>query len=72
MRDLWDVTLVAESRPVVSGLRNRFQSELELVRFSQKSGDSIVEHSRANYRPDVGRESHVGLHCRFPIFVTVM
>ncbi len=47
---------------MVSGPGNRFQSELELMGVSLKNGDSIVEQSGANRRPDVGREIHIGLH----------
>ncbi len=47
---------------MVSGPENRLQSELELMSFSLKSGNSIVEQSGANRRPDVGREIHIGLH----------
>jgi len=55
-----EATLIAEFRPVVSSQGNRFQSELELMGFSQKSGKSIVEQSGSSRGPDVGREIHIG------------
>jgi len=45
---------------MVSGLGTRSQSELELMGFSQKTGDSIVEQSGAGRQPDIGREIHIG------------
>jgi len=39
---------------------NRFHSDLELMEFSPKTGDSIVEEPGADRQPDVGREIHVG------------
>jgi hypothetical protein len=55
-----EAALIAESRPMLSGPGNRFQSELELMGFSPESGNSIVEQSGGSRRPDVGREFHVG------------
>jgi hypothetical protein len=49
---------------VVSGGReNRIQSELELMGLSPKTGDSIMEQSRTDCRPDVDREIHIRKHC---------
>ena len=45
---------------MVSGLGNRFQSEFELVGFSQKSGDSIMKECRASCGPGVIGEIHIG------------
>ncbi len=45
---------------MVSGPGNRFQSEFELMGFSPKTGDSIVEQSGTDRRPDVSREIHIG------------
>jgi len=44
----------------VRGPWNRFHSDLELMEFSPKTGDSIVEESGADRQPDIGREIHVG------------
>src|SRR5438034_1567561 len=68
----WEAALFAEPRPVAVGPGNRFQSELELMGFAHKSGHSLrksrmVDQPRAN-----GRETHVGPHCLFCLFVTNM
>ena len=68
----WEATLVAEPRPVVGGPGNRFQSELELMGFSHEGGHSLrkartLEQPRAN-----GRETHIGSHRLFCLFVTNM
>ncbi len=57
-----EATLIAESRPMLSGPWNRFQSELELMGFSQKSRKSLREAGIVEQPGANGREIHIGLH----------
>ena len=61
----WEATLIAEPRPVVGGPGNRFQSELDLMGFSQKSRNSLREAGILEQPGANGRETHIGLHFLF-------
>jgi hypothetical protein len=65
----WGATLIDEPGPEVGRPGNRFQSELESMGFSHKSGHALRKARIAEQPGTNGRETHIGSHCCFPILL---